>query len=210
MPEDNPRALEKVSGSALTEGVLAGVAAWDGGMLAALLPVLAKYPAAQRQRERAERSLGEVHRILSRHEAQLKALTDPQYKLLNEVVITLLQTTDEEKLALLKAAVSGVLTEPVSSSDSYVLSRVLRDISVEEILFLKNNFRYTTVQVVDKAETTEEVLRIKPGAYEERLVNSLTSLSMLENAGTAWDTLVTVKFSPYVAKLLTILDSKQT
>lgn len=76
---------------------MTAVGAIAGGPLASLLPVLAKYPAAKRQQARIEAALGDIMAVLTRHEAALESMADANYKLLNESVLAIFQTTDTEK-----------------------------------------------------------------------------------------------------------------
>src|SRR5256885_1203182 len=92
-----PSGVEKVAGNLATEAALTVVAALAGGPLAPLLPVLAKSLAASRQQQRVQQALVDVRQTLEAHEAQIRDLTDEQYKLLNESVLAILNTTQAEK-----------------------------------------------------------------------------------------------------------------
>ena len=97
--------LEKITGSLPVQGSLAVVAALSGGPLAALLPVLATTLASQRQAKRIEAAISQIQDALRGQEEYLEQMSDAQYKLINEAVLTILHTTDDNKIALLKVVV---------------------------------------------------------------------------------------------------------
>jgi hypothetical protein len=72
--------LERAAGSLTADVSLTLVAAAAGSPLAALLPVLGKTLAAERQRKRVEATLVAMDELLKAHSRQLEELTDPQYK----------------------------------------------------------------------------------------------------------------------------------
>lgn len=122
-----PSKTERIAGSLVTEVALAAAGAAAGGVLAPLLPVLAKSLASERQRKRVNVALEEIASTLNRHEDQIRRLSDEQYKLINEAVLTLLQTTQSEKLRYLRAFVENTLMESeMLPQEACVLSRIIR------------------------------------------------------------------------------------
>jgi hypothetical protein len=202
-----PTALESVSGNVVTEGVLTIVGALSGGPVGALLPVLSSTLAASRQRQRIEQALAEIDATLSEHRNLLEGLSDAQYKLLNETILALLHTTDPAKITYLRNAVRNSLSSPdVAPHDAVALSRIVRDISAEEALFLTHNFRYSRVQLwpLEPGDDSETILAVSPESKQVTVVSGLASLGLLVVTGPAMADTDRYAFSPLVAKLLAL------
>ena len=141
-----PSTLEKIAGSLPAEAALTAIAAAAGAPLAALLPVLGKSLAAERQKQRVETTLREMNDVLTQHQAQLAALTDQQYKFINEAVLALLHTTNERKMDFLRNVVYNSLSaSELPDQEAVFLSRIVRDISAEEAQFLISNFSFERI-----------------------------------------------------------------
>lgn len=176
-----PTRLEKVAGSLPVEVTATVIAALAGGPLAAILPVLAKSLASERQKLRIENFLLEISRVLEAHEEMLRNVSDAQYKLINEAILAALQTTQAEKLALLKRAVRRSLDlKDLEFQEAVSLSRIIRDISVEEVMFVVNNCSYHGISVAAPGTPAEDgILQVRPGSRDELLVSGLLSLGVL-------------------------------
>lgn len=202
-------ALERISGNVVTESVLTTVAAVAGGPIAPLLPVLAKSLAAGRQQARVEAALTEMRQALAAHEDLVRNLSDEQYKLVNEAISAVFHTTQEAKLKLLRNVVANTLTTEIASArEAAVLSRMVRDISVDEAAFLSANFSYSAVQILEPAGEVplgESILRVSPSSADTALVSGLLSLGLLAPAESTWDGAGLLRFSPYAPKLLAVL-----
>ena len=203
-----PTSVERIAGSFPAQATLTAVGALAGGPLAALLPVLATTLAAGRQKQRIEAALTYIEKTLEAHKAELAALTDEQYKFLNETVLTLLHTTDQRKIDLLKHAVRNGLTDAnIPSHDAVFLSRILRDISAQEVDFLLRNFGTQRIWMSETpmAEGREATLDIQPLSAEGQIVSGLITLGLVATAEPTWDDSGLLKYSPMVAKLLSVL-----
>lgn len=202
-------ALERISGNVVTESVLTTIAAIAGGPIAPLLPVLAKSLAAGRQQARAEAALTDMQRALAAHEELVRNLSDEQYKLVNEAISAVFHTTQEAKLRLLRNVVTNALTTEVTSArEAVVLSRMVRDISVDEAAFLSTNLWFSAVQILDRTgevQLGESILRVSPSSPDTALVSGLLSLGLLTPAESTWDGAGLLRFTPYAAKLLAVL-----
>lgn len=120
-----PSGLERIAGSLPSEAALTAIAAAADTPLAALLPVLAKSLAAERQKRRVETTLQEMNHVLAQHETQLAHLTDQQYKFINEAVLALLHTTNERKMNFLRNVVHNSLAATeLPDQDAVFLSRI--------------------------------------------------------------------------------------
>ena len=201
-------AIEQVAGSLSVQAALTVIAAVAGGPLAPLLPLLANSLAAQRQLARVETELVEIQKILTQHETNIRDLSDEQYKIINETVLALLQTTQTDKLRYLRSVVQNALTyRDVDSRESVILSRIVRDISSEEATFLLRAFvndgiQLTTVEEVD--EVNASVLFVNPSSSDALSVSGLLSLGLLQPPESGWDG-GTMRFTGIVAKLIALL-----
>ena len=92
-----PTALETVFGSKGTTIAATLLAAFSGNPVASLLPVLTNALASDRHKKRVENAVKEINIILEKHPEKLKNITDAQCKLINETVLTLFQTIEQEK-----------------------------------------------------------------------------------------------------------------
>lgn len=199
--------VEKISGHLFTETVLTYVSALSGNPLAALLPILTNSLASERQKNRIETALTEIDATLHKHSEKLRNLDDAQYKLINEAILALLQTTSHNKIEYLRRAVSNTLANTgILPQEAVVLSRIVRDISAEEADFLLRNFHYDKILVAESARESEPdqaVLVVAPSSHEGLVVTGLVSLGLLTVGNTTWGRVLV--FTPIVAKLLTLL-----
>lgn len=204
-----PTAVERISGSILTESALTVFVAIAGGPLAALLPVLGRSLAAERQRKRVEHALSDIAVVLEQHNEQIQNLTDEQYKIVNEAIFALLQTNHEEKLSYLRAVIENALqSKDFQSQEAIILSRVVRDISAEEAAFLVRTFKFDGIHLMAPQkgqEFTDNILRVNPASREALTVSGLLSLGLLSPAEPTWDAPNVLRFTGVVAKLLALL-----
>lgn len=203
-----PSALEKIAGSLPAEAALTAIAAAAGTPLAALLPVLAKSLAAERQKQRVEATLQEMNQVMAQHEAQLALLTDQQYKFINEAVLALLHTTNESKMAFLRNVVHNSLSATaLPDQEAVFLSRIVRDISAEEAQFLISNFSFERIWLNESEPANNErpTLAVKPNTPSGQVVLGLLTLGLLTPAEPTWDDTGLLRFTPLVAKLIALL-----
>ena len=200
--------LEKVAGGLPTEATLTAIAAAVGTPLAALLPVLGKSLAAERQKQRVEATLEEMNSILAQHSAQLDALTDQQYKFINEAVLALLHTTNESKMNLLRNVVQNSLSaSTLPDQEAVFLSRIVRDISAEEAQFLIENFSYERIWLNESepGESKRPTLAVRPSTPQGQVVLGLLTLGLVSTAEATWDDSGLLSFTPLAAKLIALL-----
>lgn len=203
-----PTVMEKASSHVATEAALTLAGALSGSPLAALLPVLANSLASKRQQKRVEDALNHIDTTLNEHAEALRNLTDSQYKLINEAILALLQTTSIEKIQYLRRAVhnSLVVGGNILPQEAVVLARIVRDISADEAEFLVKSFHYDRIQLASAtAEHDQKVLTVAPESQQGLVVTGLVSLGLLSTAEPTWDESGLLRFSPIVAKLLVLL-----
>jgi hypothetical protein len=205
----DPSALEKLAGNVATESALTVAAALLGGPLAPVLPILTKSLAAGRQARRVEDAIALISETLARHEALLVHATDEQYKLLNELVLAVLQTTQAEKLQLLRNAIENALQQPdLSHRDAALLARIVRDISVDEAAFLARSFQHSGIEVTERTPEQpvgQSTLLVRPDSDEALSVSGLLSLGILAPGESAWSGIGVLRFTKAASKVLAIL-----
>ena len=170
--------------------------------------MLTKSLASERQQKRVEDALVRIDKTLNAHTEALRNLTDERYKLINEAILALLQTTSTEKIEYLRRAVHNSLVggSSILPQEAVVLSRIIRDISADEADFLVKHFHYDRIQLASATVEHEmKVLTIAPESREGIVVTGLVSLGLLSTAEPTWDESGLMRFSPIVAKLLVLL-----
>lgn len=197
-----PSLLEQVSGNLVIETVLTSIGALAAFPLAPLLPVLSNSLANRRHKERVEKALTEINEILEKHKGKLRELSDSQFKIINEAILTILQTTEDAKIEYLKDVVcSNVDKETVSLSFASQVSRILRDISAEELRFLIVNSRYSTI-VFDLDKVGGNELKVEANSEQGAIVTGLISMGLIIWASSGWNSVGRYKCSPLVSKVL--------
>ena len=200
-----PSALERVSGALSTDLAATLIAAFSGMPVAALLPVLTNALASGRHKERVERALGEIAETLEAHATAIRDLSDAQYKAINETVLTVLQTVEDEKLAYLKHAVRNLLkARDLRSQEADVLSRVIRDISADEMRFLIEHRDVERFQISD-TEGDSSYLKIPVESGEALVVTGLISLGLLIPGEPTWDESGLFRYARVVPTLIELV-----
>ena len=202
-----PTTLEKISGSVAAESSLAMLAAADGGIVSVALPILAKSLASERQKRRFELAISDIGKTLKLHEQAIRELSDAQYKLIGEVILALTQTTDDDKVEYLKAAVqNGLSATEIRPQEGVMLGRLLRDISADEASFLIRNFGFERVWFNESPFNGDEnVFAVKPSSRDGLVITGLITLGLLIPAESTWDDSGLFRYAPLVAKLLALL-----
>jgi hypothetical protein len=202
---DKPSNLEKVSGSLITEIGMTALATYVGTPLAALLPVLSNSLASGRHKKRVEKALFEINKTLIAHEELIKNLTDAQYKIINEAILAILQATEEEKITYLKSAVeNNIEEEHVSISHASQISRILRDISAEELKFLIKYGHYSRI-IFNQEPMNDRELKVETSSNEGIIVSGLISMGLMVPGAATFDDIGRYQFSPLVKMLLTVI-----
>ena len=129
--------LEKISGSPISTAVGTLIAALVATPSAALLPVLTSSLASGRHKNRIEDAIKEIDSRLSRIENIQTSLTDAQYKLINEMVLSIFNTPDDEKLKYIKGVIYNTpYNQTLTLHEATVISRILNQSSIGELTFL--------------------------------------------------------------------------
>lgn len=202
-----PSALEKISSSLTVKGAANAVAVLGATVtpLAAFIPFLVDSLASRRQAQRLESMFSELQVLTEQCAEEIKAMTDDQYKVVNEAISAAFYTINQEKIELLKRAVSNALLNPDAVAElSDSLSRVIRDISAAEAAFVVKNFGFEMIVVKDETIEVGKTLAIKPNSKEEIILSGLINLGLLYSKASRWDT-VAFEWSPIVVKLICLL-----
>jgi hypothetical protein len=208
---------ERITGNGATQAGLSAIAALSGGPLAALLPALATTLASERQKKRIEEALNAIDSQLLAHAIALRNMSDSQYKVINESVLCLLHTTCNDKVEFLRTVITNSLTQAqveLTSHEAVQLSRLIRDLSAQEAIFLINTFQYEAIYLLANSETADEVVRnphyadilfLKINSKEGLLATSLASLGLLARCGHRIMDNGLLKYMPISAKLIALL-----
>lgn len=206
-PGTGKTGLEKLAGGLPARSAAAMLAANAGGA-AVLLPTLLQTLAGERQAARLRAHFEKLEEELSVLGEKVRQLTDGQFKLVAEIADASRLTVDEDKLELLRVAVRNALRNPaITAADAEALARLVRDLSVAEIVFMVENFRYSSLRIEKKRpedEVRDSELVIRPGTPMETAVSGLIGHGLLYTKGTSWDSQL-YEWSPLVAKLIALL-----
>lgn len=171
--------VEKLSGNSALNLASSVFSAYIGSPLVALLPPLLSIPAATRHKKRIEDAVKDINKSLEKMGNELNKVSDQQYKLINETFLTILRTTNDEKIKYLKKVITnGVNSSNLDDNCVTALSRVLRDISVEELLFLIKIKDYNKIYIDHQSEETDS-LSISKNTKEFIFLTGLQSLGLL-------------------------------
>lgn len=211
---EKPSITEKVSGSLAVQAALTGLGATAAAAYApvgvVLLPVLANALANGRYQKRIEAEIKRINQELLQHQDKIKNLTDAQFKFVNEAVLTLTQTLEDQKIQYLNAAIrNGIHDQTIRHDQASVLSRIIRDISADEIRFLGSHIQFNAITFLT-TETPEDLAKYKEDNWvtleandqNRFIVTGLISLGLLLRSDTLG---VSYNFTPTAAKLLAIL-----
>jgi hypothetical protein len=197
-----PTAVERVSGNLLTKAGLTLIATASGTPLSALLPLLSESLAGRRHSARIEKSLEDVHSILKEHEEALQQLTDPQYKLLNEVVLSIMQSTEDGKLKYLRRAIKRGLEAPeIDHTVAAQASRALRDMTAGELGFVIAHSQQTIMVGPVTGNLADDTHVVDRYSEEISYVSGLLGLGILVPAGSTMDDGGRYVFPPFVRQL---------
>jgi hypothetical protein len=204
--KDKPTALEKVTGSLATESAATVVAALVGSPLAALLPVLTNALANGRHRARLEATLSQMNATLTENVAKVQKLSDEQYKVVNEAILAAFQTLDAQKLEYLRRVVrNGLDQTDLVPQEAAALSRIVRDISAEELDFLIEHANVRRIQVAKEFLREDDVLKIPSDSPTTPIFLGLISLGLLMPGEPTWDDSDLYRFSSLKDKLLDLV-----
>lgn len=204
-----PTALEKLTGSLITQGGLAALAASVGTPLAALLPVLAGTLAAGRHQDRVRNALADIENTLKAHQHKLDSLTDPQYKLMNEIVLAVLQNTEDKKVKYLRRAmIAGLEHSEISHTIATQVSRALRDMTAGELAFVIAHSEKVIMSGPVSGDAEPDVKIIDRNSEEMIYVSGLMGLGVLNPAGSTMDDGGRYVFARFCATLKKLIENE--
>jgi len=172
--------VEKISGALTTSVLMTAVGVVSGNPFAAFLPLLAATPAAQRHKKRIEASLTDLNERLAHLESHVEKLTDAQLQYVGELANSIIRTTNDEKIEILKHAIEkGIISASPIERSGGQLARLLRDITPEEAAFLLDHEKYKEI-LVDFDDTNDSsVATVKKGTRKYELLGGLLTLGLL-------------------------------
>lgn len=202
--------LEKISGSLPVNTSVTALAAVLGGPVAALIPVLTSTLASGRHKARVEAAISEIDSRLSSIEKFHESLTDPQYQLINNIVVTILNTPNDEKIKYLKEAVYNIpLLETLDMHQATVIGRALDNISVSELIFL---IECHGQKILFNDHKRDSFYNIDKFTQDGECANGLISIGLLSrsDAEGLMSDIGAYHFTPLAKKVLDMVSSKIT
>lgn len=200
--------VPKITQDPKTEIGLALFAFLTGNPLAALLPSLVKGIGADHYTKQSQARFEEISDLLRQHENALQTLSAAHFKLLNELAVSFLQTMDSPKLTLLRNAIANTCkAQDVATQDAYLLSRLIRDISVEEAQFIIEHFHIEKFFFGLLEQSTPQRHFVDMNSHDGLLVSGLIGLGILVPGDSTIGDMGSVRFSPITAKLIALLRS---
>jgi hypothetical protein len=207
-PIEPPTSLEKISGSRLTELAATLLGAASGSPIGALLPVLTNSLASGRHRRRIEKALEDLSKRLERQNEKIRDISDSQYKLINEAVLALFSTVESEKLEYLqRVALNALDASEIKPQEATVLSRLVRDLSADEVAFLLAHSNERRIWFSTRAPGEKAALHVVPDSSDGLVVSGLISLGILIQAEPTWDDSGMLRYAPIVPALVRLLGS---
>lgn len=214
-------ALESIAGHVATQVGLSYVPALllsapstealSATLLAPLLAPLAQALASGRQIKRVEEAMASTEALLQKHSEALKNITDEQYKVINEAILSIYSATNDEKIEYLKRAIQNALSmSDIQAHESVALGRLLRDLSAEEARFLISNFSAEYIILTKQpSQTAGSSVLVNYMSPEGIVVNGLLSLGLVAPSILKFmeEEQSTLEFTPLVAKLIALLRS---
>ena len=204
---DDETNLEKVAGSLPTAVAGTLLAAFSGTPLSALLPVLTSALASTRHTQRVEAAIMDMSADLERQKNKLRDLSDVQYKIINEAVLSVFQTLDEQKLRILRNVVRNTIEDQsIEIQEAALISRLVRDLSAAEAMFLLERRDIARFMLSENRPSDSDALHIEPDSDLGLVASGLVSLGLLVTAEPTWDDTGRLRYSPIVKKLVSLLD----
>ncbi len=198
--------LEKTTGSLATSTGSALIAAVTGTPVAALLPVLTATLANGRHKARVEEALSDLNDKLTAHGEEISKISDAQYKFINESIVTILHSPDDKKIEYLKNGIVNFdSTSRMNLHNAGLISRVLRDITIEEIAFL---IKYKDMKIGFHEQSDNGCINFDKRSKDGELATGLIGLGLLtkETAEGLWDDDGAHVFTSLALKVLDVIE----
>lgn len=204
---EKPSRIEKFFDNSLTKGGFALISGVSSIPISALLPVLGDSLASERHRARVQSELERINEILHIHSNKIQNLTDHQYNLVSEIIITVLQNTETEKSKYLRNAVnSGLEMEDLSATESAQVSRAIRDLTAGELEFLARYFADTLLIGSMSNNEKNGAVPIDKSSNEMVYLSGLIGLGLVIPAGSTIGDSGRYVFAPICTKLRSLVD----
>jgi len=205
--EDKKSNLEKITGNISVQASATAAAALVGGPLAALVPLLLATISGTRHDERIKNALSEICITLENMKDLVDQMTDPSYKLLNDAILCLPHSVQEEKIKYLKTCITRCITnDRLNMHNATKIGRLLRDISAEEISFI-SKYRDTPITFSSTGELHDGV-NIDKFSEDGNIATGLVSLGLLVEVGSVgeFSAVSHLKFNDVAFELLKLVE----
>lgn len=177
----------------------------------ALIPVLTNTLASGRYQRRIQKELENINKLLEKQKDKLEELSDAQFKLVNESLATLLQTLDTNKIQYLRNIIlNSTYDKTIEDHESDFLSRVVRDITAKELLFVIDNIDCSEIIMRNKHQEVEKEsyrkgveLHVPENSLDHSSVSALSNFGLLHSSDAMGGKIYF--FSPISRKLLKLI-----
>lgn len=204
---DKKSPLETIAGSPATTIATTLLAAFTGTPIAALLPALTGILANERHSKRIRKNIRDISEDLERLKSDVQVMSDSQFKIVNEVILTIFQTTEDAKIAYLRNAIlNTVSNDDQTPHEATLISRLLRDLSAQEIKFIVDNGEYERVSYGNNRPYDHRSLKVSPESTDGLVVNGLISLGLLIPSESSGNENILLRFAPVIPKILLLLN----
>lgn len=204
---DKKSLLETISGSPVTTIAATWLAAFTGTPVAALLPALTGTLANGRHSKRIEKSIRDISEDLERLKSDVQVMSDSQFKIVNEMILTVFQTTEDAKIAYLRNVILNTISnDDQTPHEATLISRLLRDLSAQEIMFIRDNGEYERISYGNNRPYDNRSLKVSPESTEGLVVNGLISLGLLIPSEPSGNENILLRFAPVIPKLILLLN----
>lgn len=209
--------IETIAGSPGTElmatavPVIATAVSGSGDIsaIASFIPVLTNTLAKQRLDQRVNAELTRINDQLSKITDDVKNISDNQFNIILKTIQSILETNNKEKLKYLNRVITNsIKMEDLASQEAVVLSRIIRDISAQELEFIVKNYSYERVHITDHDESDSKTLRIKSNSPDSLIVSGLESIGVLIFSIATMGGGNILQFSKITAKLIMLIKEK--
>ena len=208
MEEQNK--LEKMAGNLGTGIAATLIAAFSGTPVAALLPMLTNTLASGRHKKRVENAIKQISSDLKMLEDKMEKIGDQQYKLINDAILTVFQTTEDQKIEYLRNVVkNSIALGSITDHEASLISRIIRDMSASEAAFLVEKTSYERISFGESKAFDDRSYEVNPTSKEGLVVNGLINLGILTPGEPTNTMSVLLKFAPITDKVIELLASKE-
>lgn len=203
-PDDYKPGLAEdfVSSPASAIGVTALAAGFAAATpIAIFLPSLAGCWVGVKQQARMKEFIQTVSLCLNEHSDMLNQISETQYQMISEAVVSALHTLDKKKLDMLRYWIANSFHVDVEPEQSAFIARAIRDISPEEAEFLSRlDHKPIITSVHDRDDAKYNF--VDPESKDYLSMVGLVSLGLLRDQSGFGSITVRTSYADVVCRLI--------